>query len=288
MKKEQVPKGSHSTITSSRKKKSKTCKSHKVKDIETPPLASIPISKKEKQSSKFPSQDDQSHLEKIIKKIIEKVLNEKFGTITTLLYPQNGDSKTPADSEDDEFIDGPMEIDFVQRKEPATDVVTVKCKIKRLVIPAGTVDPGANFPIMSEDISKRSKLVIDTKEKHDLRGIATTPTESLGIVRNVPVNFAPGCTIYADFAVVKYPKPMLILPNTLLDKYNYDLLASKRELRLECNGKEFFIPINMHKVKNKLEMNCATTTSKCDESSTPDCISQDLSEDDDVLKKSEL
>jgi len=57
------------------------------------------------------------------------VLNEKFGTITTLLHPQNSDSKTPADSENDEFIDGPMEIDFVQRKEPATDVVTVKCKI---------------------------------------------------------------------------------------------------------------------------------------------------------------
>ena len=95
------------------------------------------------------------------------------------------------------------------------------------MILAGTVDPDANFLIMSEDISKRSKLEIDTKEKHDLRGIATTPTELLGIVRNVPVNFAPGCTIYADFAVVKYPKPMLILPNTLLDKYNYDLLASK-------------------------------------------------------------
>ena len=49
---------------------------------------------------------------------------------------------------------------------------------------------------------------------------------------------------------------MLILPNTLLDKYDYDLLASKRELKLVCNGKEYFIPINMHKVKNKLEVNC--------------------------------
>src|ERR1044072_8216704 len=166
----------HSTITSSRKKKSKTCKSHKVKDIETPPLASIPISKKEKQNLKFPSQDDQSHLEKIIEKIIKKVLNEKFGTITTLLHPQYGDSKTPADSEDDEFIDGPMEIDFVQRKEPATDVVTTKCKIKRLVIPGAVVDPGANFAIMSEDIAKRLKLEIDTKEKHDLKGVATVPT----------------------------------------------------------------------------------------------------------------
>src|SRR5437764_14660795 len=113
VKKEQVPKGPHNTITSSRKKKSKTCKSHKVKDIETPPLALIPISKKEKQSSKSLSQDDQSHLEKIIEKIIEKVLNEKFGTITTLLYSQNGDSKIPADSEDDELIDCSMKLDFV-------------------------------------------------------------------------------------------------------------------------------------------------------------------------------
>ncbi|RIA80852.1 hypothetical protein C1645_837949 [Glomus cerebriforme] len=53
-----------------------------------------------------------------------------------------------------------MEIDFIQRKEPVTDVVTVKCKIKHL-------------------------LEIDAKEKYDLRGIASTPIESLGIVRNV-------------------------------------------------------------------------------------------------------
>uniref|UniRef100_U9UK56 CCHC-type domain-containing protein n=1 Tax=Rhizophagus irregularis (strain DAOM 181602 / DAOM 197198 / MUCL 43194) TaxID=747089 RepID=U9UK56_RHIID len=181
------------------KKKSKgriTAKSQEVKDIETAPLVSAPISKKKKQSSKSPSQDDQSRLENIIEKIIEK------------------------------------------KKDTATDVITTKCKIKRLVIPVATVDPGANFPIMTKDISERSKLKIDTKEKHDLRGIATIPIESLGTVRNVPVNFAPGCTIYADFAVVKYPKPMLILPNTLFDKYNYDLLASKRELRLECNGQE--------------------------------------------------
>src|SRR6266542_3162168 len=113
VKKEQVPKGSHSTITSLRKKKSKTCKSHKVKDIETPPLVSILISKKEKQSSKSLLQDEQSRLEKNIEKIIEKVLNEKFGTITTLLHPQNDNSKTLADSENDKFIDDPMEIDFI-------------------------------------------------------------------------------------------------------------------------------------------------------------------------------
>src|SRR5437763_251072 len=72
---------------------------------------------------------------------------------------------------------------------------------------------------------------------------------------------------------------MLILPNTLLDKYNYDLLASKRQLRLECDGKEFFIPINMHKVKNKFEVNCVSIAS-----ATSDCILQGLSEDE-TLKK---
>ena len=156
------------------------------------------------------------------------------------------------------------------------------------MIPAGTVNPDANFLIMFEDIAKWSKLEIDTKEKHDLKGIATTPTESFGIVRNIPVNFAPGCTIYADFAVDKYPKPMLILLNTLLNKYNYNLLASKRELRLECNGKEFFIPINMHKVKNKLEVNCVNITPECDNLADLNKVSQnsqDLNEDDSFKKK---
>ncbi|UZO09081.1 uncharacterized protein OCT59_029318 [Rhizophagus irregularis] len=233
------------------------------------------------------SSDKDSHGKHVsLEETIRKIIQIEFENYLPYII-QQAKKCVPAsaqDSDEEDILDGPMEINFIRKKEPTTDVVTVKCKIKRLVIPAGTVDPGANFPIMSEDISERSKLEIDTKEKHDLRGIATIPIESLGTVRNVPVNFAPGCTIYADFAVVKYPKLMLILPNTLLDKYNYDLLASKRELRLECNGKEFFIPINMHKVKNKLEVNCANITPECDDSMIPDCISQDLSEDG-VLKK---
>ncbi|PKY33090.1 hypothetical protein RhiirB3_394529 [Rhizophagus irregularis] len=226
-----------SNPSSSLKKKSKsrlTAKSQEVTDIET-----AFFSKKKKRSSESLSQDNQSRLENIIEKIIEKVLNEKFGDIIAFFQSQNSASRilidgkddstsdtpeTPDSGGEDEILNEPIEIDFVQKKDPATDVITTKCKIKHLVIPGAVVDPGANFLIMTDDISKRSKLEIDTKEKHDLRGIATTPTESLGIVRNVPV-------------------------------------------------------------KNKLEVNCATTTSKCDESSTPDCILQDLSEDDDVLKK---
>ncbi|CAG8793820.1 14055_t:CDS:2, partial [Gigaspora margarita] len=47
-----------------------------VKDTETPPLVLVPTSKKEKQSLKLPSQGEQSRLEKIIEKIIEKKLTE--------------------------------------------------------------------------------------------------------------------------------------------------------------------------------------------------------------------
>src|SRR3954452_24678590 len=98
---------------------------------------------KEMKSHVFSSQNDTSHqlcLEKIINNIIEKLLNEKLGIIPFLSSKvsnkqlQNTNSNDAEDTED-EFINGPMEIDFVQRKEPATDVVTTKCKIKCLVIP---------------------------------------------------------------------------------------------------------------------------------------------------------
>ena len=94
----------------------------------------------------------------------------------------------------------------------------------------------------------------------------------------MPINFARGCTINSDFAVVKYPKPMLILSNTLLDKYDYDLPTSRRELKLVCNGNEYFIPLNMHKIKNKLEVNCVTVAQ--DKPLVSDQISQEVDSDE--------
>ena len=85
----------------SRKKKSKGCITQEVKDIETAPLVSAPISKKKKQSSKSLSQDDQSRLENIIEKIIEKVLNEKFGAIIAFFQLQNSASRILIDGKDD-------------------------------------------------------------------------------------------------------------------------------------------------------------------------------------------
>src|SRR2546423_13830083 len=87
VKKEQVSKGPYSTITFSQKKKSKTCKSHKVKDIEIPSLAgpsgitSVPISEKKKQSSKFLTQDEQFCLEKLLKKLLRRCLMKSLALL---------------------------------------------------------------------------------------------------------------------------------------------------------------------------------------------------------------
>ena len=78
---------------------------------------------------------------------------------------------------------------------------------------------------------------------------------------------------------------MLILSNPLLKKYKCAIDWDKDELKISHNGKDLIIPVTMHKVKNKLEVNCVTTTPECDESSIPDCISQDLSEVDPLKKK---
>ena len=190
--------------------------------------------------------------------------------------------------EEEENLDDPMEIDFVKKKEPKTSVATVKCKIRRLKIPAMTLDSGAEPPIITENIVERVGDKIDKSEIHDLEGISTVPVESVGVVRNLPITLAPGLTIHEDFVVVRYKKPTLIFSNQLLKKYRCAVDWGTNELKIPLNGKDYIIPVTMHKIKNKLEVNCTTTTSECDDLSTPDKISQDpqdLSEDETLKKK---
>ncbi|PKY62165.1 hypothetical protein RhiirA4_488183 [Rhizophagus irregularis] len=154
-----------------------------------------------------------------------------------------------------------------------------------------TVDSGAEPPIITENIVERMGAKIDKSETHDLSGIATVPVESVGVVRKLLITLASGCTIHEDFIVVKYHKPMLIFSNQLLKKYKCAMDWNTNELKIPLNGKDYIIPVTMHKVKNKLEVNCATTTSKCDNLLASDKVSQDsqglqnLSEDNDALKK---
>jgi len=143
-----------------------------------------------------------------------------------------------------------------------------------LKIPAMCLDSGAEPAIVSEDIVKRVNWPIDKSEKYDLSGVATVPTKSIGIARNFPITFPPGFTIREDFVVVRVPKPTLIFPNPLLKKYKCAIDWGKDKLKIPFNGKDHIIPVTMHKVKNKLEVNCATT-SQNDKSLVSDQISQE-------------
>ena len=207
------------------------------------------------------------------------------------IVSQNDVSSLSKDSDEssleEESLDDPMEIYFVQKKEPKTSVATVKCKIRRLKIPAMTLDSGAEPPIITKNIIDRIKEKIDKSEKYDLSDVATVPIESIGIVRNLPITLAPGCTIHEDFVVVDYHKLTLIFSNQLLKKYGCAVDWNTNELKIHLNEKDYIIPVTMHKVKNKLEVNCANITSECDAFSIPNKVSQvsqDLSEDD-ILKK---
>ncbi len=215
------------------------------------------------------------------------------------LKPQNDapssfkDLISDESSLEEESLDDPMEIYFIQKKELKTSVVIVKCKIKHLKIPAMTVDSRAKPPIITENIIECVRAKIDKSETHNLSSIATVSVESVRVVCKLPIILAPGCTIHEDFIVMKYHKLTLIFSNQLLKKYNCTIDWKTNELKIPLNGKDYIILVTIYKVKNKLKMNCVTTTPECDTFLTSDNISQDsqdsqnsqdLSEND-ILKK---
>ncbi|UZO28526.1 uncharacterized protein OCT59_022047 [Rhizophagus irregularis] len=203
-------------------------------------------------------------LEETIRKVLHMAATE------AKIVSQNDVSSSSKDSDEfsleEESLDDPMEIDFVKKKELKTSVATVKCKIRRLKIPAMTLDSGAEPPIITENIVERVGDKIDKSEIHDLEGISTVPVESVGVVRNLPI------TLALDLPFMK------ILLSCAVD-------WATNELKIPLNGKDYIIPVTMHKIKNKLEVNCVRTTPECDDLPAPDKISQDLDADVTLKKK---
>ncbi|GES82680.1 hypothetical protein GLOIN_2v1886689 [Rhizophagus clarus] len=221
-------------------------------------------------------------LEETIRKVLHMV--EKIASQNDTLASSKDSDES---SLEEKSLDCLMEIDFIQKKEPKTSVATVECKIKRLKIPAMTLDSGAKLPIITKNIIVRLKAKIDESEKHDLSDVATVPIESIGVVRNLPITLAPGLTIHEDFIVVDYHKPMLIFSNQLLKKYGCAVDWNTNELKIPFNRKDYIILVIIYKVKNKLEINCVNITPDCGDLPDLDKVSQDsqdLSEDG-ILKK---
>jgi len=166
-----------------------------------------------------------------------------------------------------------MKIDFVKKKKLTTSIASIKCKMKCLKIPGMTLDSCAELLIITPDIVKRVGYGIDKSIKHDLSDIATVLVESIGVIHNLLITLAPEFTIYEDFIVVKYSKPMLIFLNPLLKKYKCAIDWNKDELKISYNSKDLIISVIMHKVKNKLKVNCANITSECDDLPAPNKVS---------------
>ena len=97
------------------------------------------------------------------------------------------DSSPDESSLEEESLDDPMEIYFVQKKEPKTSVTTVKCKIKRLKIPAMTVDSGAEPPIIAENIVERVGLKSINLKHMILAVLLLFQLNLLGLFANYPL-----------------------------------------------------------------------------------------------------
>ncbi|CAG8501527.1 4705_t:CDS:2 [Cetraspora pellucida] len=150
-----------------------------------------------------------------------------------------------------EDLDDLIEIDFVKKKEPKTSITTVKYKIKHLKIPVMTVNSETELSIITENIVIHVGAKIDKSETHDFSGIATVSVKSVGIVR----------------------KLLITLAQALLKKYNCALDWKTNKLKIPLNEKDYIILVTMHKVKNKLKVNCANITLNCDDFLTLNNIS---------------
>src|SRR5436305_3063650 len=114
------------------------------------------------------SSDKDSHSKRVsLEETIRKIIQIEFENCLPYII-QQANKCVPAlaqDSDEEEILVGPMEIDFVKKKEPTTSIASIKCKIKRLKIPAMALDSYAKLPIVTPDIVKRVGYGIDKSIK---------------------------------------------------------------------------------------------------------------------------
>ena len=93
------------------------------------------------------SSDKDSHGKHV--STIRKIIQIEFENYLPYII-QQAKKCVPAlarDSDEEDVLDGPMEIDFVKKKEPTTSIASIKCKIKHLKIPAMALVLVPNFSL---------------------------------------------------------------------------------------------------------------------------------------------
>ncbi|CAG8829709.1 3525_t:CDS:2, partial [Cetraspora pellucida] len=134
---------------------------------------------------------------------LEKLKSENKNLTTPDFTNYRKPASEIPESEEEETLDNPIEIDFVKKKEPITSIATISVKIKYLKIPA---------------------MVLDIK--YDLSSFATVSTESISVTHNFPITLLPGFTINEDFAV----------------KYKCAVDWGNNKIKIHYNGEDFIIP----------------------------------------------
>ena len=191
-------------------------------------------------------------LKKVLEYLVTVVKQDKNpSNENTSLKEQQPIENTSDNQPAIENVSEPMVFNILRK--PASDVVTIKCRINKLSIPSAVLDSGANCSIMSLNIAKKLGLDIDTNRPTSLEGVATE-SDTIGWVYNVPVSIG-FFTLLNDFIVVDDNKPALLLGTPWLDRAQAMIDFQSRILYIRnSNDLLFNVPISVHKTKDKKKL----------------------------------
>jgi len=186
-----------------------------------------------------------------IKKIFRELIRKEFAQLGIVLAEEEEDRESELIPEE---IDDPMDIDVVDidlvRLENAKDLLPMEGRVEGNDVQI-LADTCANTSFIPESLVNELKLEVDTSKTQKLTG-ASGENRTLGIVRDLLIELAPGCIIKEDPVVLKdYPYREIGLSRACLRRYNYDVLESRGHIPLTYNGKNFFIPIVPDKNRDK-------------------------------------
>src|SRR3954468_2977510 len=109
-----------------------------------------------------------------LEETIRKIIQSEFDKFLPYIIQQVKKCEFVSAQElDEESIDDPIKIDFVQKKELSTSIASIKCKIRRLKIPVMALDSCSKIAIITENIVLRIKAIINRSIKHNFSDVAT-------------------------------------------------------------------------------------------------------------------